>query len=166
MAFTVQDDGRARIDGFSPGVLPVMYPEVYGDASSVFSFRPVPADPNSGFGMVLLSEDDSDGALDYYTVVWVLPADGSLGVAAFLDGEFQGLEFVAIPAEADFAPDDWNVLRVTVRDGGLVVTVNGVETHRWSHPAMAAEGQIGYTLLSAVEGDTMLVDAFVVTPEP
>ena len=168
--FVFGSDGRPVLTAHATGTIPVMYPVTAGRAEISFRFLLTRAGSGTstltGAGATVLSTEP-DGLGESVAVLANLGADGLWYLTAWEDaGEIVGAITAPIPPEADYRDGEFNLMSLSLADGGFVASINGVPVLTWVGPSPSTTGYFGWMLYAGTVGDAMAVDDFVAVETP
>ncbi|WKZ83437.1 MAG: hypothetical protein QY307_04115 [Acidimicrobiia bacterium] len=157
-------NGRAEVTAGTTGVIPVLYPEPFGDAIIEMRFRSDVGTAAGAVGVMLFADDPSDGSLTDFLVVEVREIEGTILVAPFLAGAWGDPVVTGIPAGAAFLADDYNVLSLETASGVVRVSLNSVLVTEYAGPVPTTSGRLGFLVTASAAGNRLVVDYFTVEP--
>lgn len=163
MTFSITEQQRIRLRSVQTTafVLPMLYPEVVGDAGITFSMRPELKAAGAGAGAIVYA--DAAVAPTGYVLVEVVEDAARVDIIRYAGGVFTTEATGPIPVGAAFAPDGFNTIGIVLAGGSVSCSINGVEVVQWAGPAGPGTGYVGFHLSSRGADDAVVIDDWTVT---
>ncbi len=151
-------EGLGVIDSRStPALLPVLFPGVEAaDFIAEFEFMLPIDEPDCAAGLIFRADSDVGDGLDWYYALHIYPAQNSVRVAVWQDGDWRSTDPVE-PTTPLYVDEAFNRVRVEVRGETMTLFINEEYVAEYFLDTLSDAGLLGLFLSAsdAVQGDVI-----------
>ncbi len=140
-------EGLGVIDSrTTPGVLPVLFPDVeIADFIAEFEFMLPIDDPDCAAGFIFRADPDPGDGLDWYYALHIYPARNSVRMAVWQDGDWRSTDHVQ-PTTPLYIDDAFNRVRVEVQGNYMTLFINEEYIAEYYLDSLSEAGLLGLFL--------------------